>query len=93
MDSVLEKSIRIGCFAMKIKPFSKKYTSPWTALTLALMPLRPCALGISDYHAGRFDYAYFLKPPGGVTFLPVKDLRTLEMTWNVGASYFFCKSG
>lgn len=36
---------------------------------------------------------HFLKLPGGVTFLPVKDLSTLEMTWNVGASYFFCKSG
>lgn len=37
--------------------------------------------------------AHFLKLPGGVTFFPVNDLSTLEMTWNVGASYFRCKSG
>ena len=36
---------------------------------------------------------YFLKLPGGVTFFPVRDLSTREMTWNVGASYFLCKSG
>jgi len=28
VDSDKEKPIRIGCFAMKSKPLSKKYTSP-----------------------------------------------------------------
>jgi hypothetical protein len=41
MLSVLEKSMRIGCFAMKMRPFSKKYNSPCTALTLALIPFMP----------------------------------------------------
>lgn len=51
------------------------------------MPLRPCALTVSD--VPKRCLTHFLKLPGGVTFLPVKDLSTLEMTWNVGASYFF----
>lgn len=41
MLSVLEKSMRMGCLAMNMRPFSRKYSSPWTALTLALIPLRP----------------------------------------------------
>jgi len=49
MLSVLEKSIRIGCLAMKMRPFSRKYSSPWTALTLALIPCWFCALRVSAH--------------------------------------------
>lgn len=72
--------------------FQKVYFS-LDSLDIGLNAVKTLCAERKQCAGNKTKLTYFLKPPGGVTFLPVKDLSTLEMTWKVGASYFFCKSG